>query len=217
MPAATADTVAGSSSTFASGIAPGASSVSVLPSTGNQTVAAAGSTPASNVVAAAIEASSVSPSVVPTPTQPVAAVGNQPVTPPSTTVAAPSTVLAVSETDLSIDELFSRVEGSVVRVNVASGEGAGNGSGFVIDAAGIVVTNYHVIAGANRAWVEFANKDRVDVDGFLFIDHKKDIAILKFDAARCSSPLASIPVALGNRGKVSRSWRSELHWDLICQ
>jgi S1-C subfamily serine protease len=198
---ATADPVAGSSSTFIGGITPGGSSVSVAPSTGNQPLPAVGSTPASNVVASAIDATSVSPSVIPTPTQPVAAVGNTSEAPPGTAVAAPSTVLAVSETDLSIDELFSRVEGSVVRVNVASGEGAGNGSGFVIDAAGIVVTNYHVIAGANRAWVEFANKDRVDVDGFLFIDHKKDIAILKFDATRCSSPLASIPVAPGQPRK----------------
>ena len=82
-----------------------------------------------------------------------------------------------------------------MRVNVSSGQGAGNGSGFVIDAAGIIVTNYHVIAGSNRAWVEFANKDRIDVDGLLFMDHEKDIAILKFDATRCKSPLVCIPVA----------------------
>ncbi|MEZ6032302.1 MAG: trypsin-like peptidase domain-containing protein [Planctomycetaceae bacterium] len=205
VPFATADTVAESSSTFANGTASGTVSVSDSspggkqpePETGNP----AESTPASDIVAAAIAAAGSLPSVVPTPTQPVTAAGDTSEAPPSTAVAAPSTVLAVSETDLSIDELFSRVEGSVVRVNVASSEGAGNGSGFVIDAAGIVVTNYHVIAGANRAWVEFANKDRVDVDGFLFIDHKKDIAILKFDAARCSSPLASIPVASGQPRK----------------
>ena len=82
-----------------------------------------------------------------------------------------------------------------MRVNVSSSQGAGNGSGFVIDAAGIVITNYHVIAGSNKAWVEFANKDRIDVDGLLFMDHEKDIAILKFDATRCQSPLESIPLA----------------------
>ncbi len=112
--------------------------------------------------------------------------------PPAT---SDSTSLAVSETDLNIRDLFARVKGSVVCVNVSSSQGAGNGSGFVIDAAGIVVTNYHVIAGSNRAWVEFANKDRIDVDGILFMDHEKDIAILKFDATRCKSSLASIPVA----------------------
>jgi predicted Zn finger-like uncharacterized protein len=106
-----------------------------------------------------------------------------------------STSLAISETDLNIRDLFARVKGSVVRINVSSSEGAGNGSGFVIDSAGIVVTNYHVIAGSNKAWVEFANKDRIEVDGILFMDHEKDIAILKFDASRCQSPLASLPVA----------------------
>ncbi len=106
-----------------------------------------------------------------------------------------STSLAISETDLNIRDLFARVKGSVVRINVSSSQGAGNGSGFVIDSAGIVVTNYHVIAGSNKAWVEFANKDRIDVDGILFMDHEKDIAILKFDASRCQSPLESLPVA----------------------
>jgi len=87
------------------------------------------------------------------------------------------------------------VEGSVVRVNVSTSKGAGNGSGFVIDSSGIIVTNYHVISGANRAWVEFANKDRIDVDGLLFMDHEKDIAILKFDAARYKGTLMAIPVS----------------------
>lgn len=106
-----------------------------------------------------------------------------------------STSLAASETDLNIRDLFARVKGSVVRVNVSSSQGAGNGSGFVIDSAGIVATNYHVIAGSNRAWVEFANKDRILVTGLLFMDHKRDIAILKFDATLCSSLLMTIPVA----------------------
>ena len=174
-------------STFANGIAPIASNVPITTS-GTQPSSVGGGTIDQSAGASA-----------PTPTRPmepaktVTGVLTTTATPP---VAAISTVLLVSETELSIDELFSRVEGSVVRVNFSSSEGAGHGSGFVIDAAGIVVTNYHVIAGANHAWVEFANKDRIDVDGLLYMDHQKDIAILKFDATRCKGPLSSIPVAM---------------------
>ncbi len=174
-------------STFANGIGPIASNTSITTS-GTQSSAVGGGTVDQSAVAS-----------VPTPTRPMdtaTTVVGVPTTTATPPVAAISTVLSVSETELSIDELFSRVEGSVVRVNVSSSEGAGNGSGFVIDAAGIVVTNYHVIAGANRAWVEFANKDRIDVDGLLYMDHQKDIAILKFDATRCKGPLSSIPVAM---------------------
>ncbi|RLT21108.1 MAG: hypothetical protein DWI29_02600 [Planctomycetota bacterium] len=156
---------------------------------------ASGSSSGPGAVISANPATNLHPSTLQTlPENPATSSSNTPAT-ASIPSSAPSTVLTVSETELSIDELFSRVEGSVVRVNVSSSEGAGNGSGFVIDAAGIIVTNYHVIAGANRAWVEFANKDRIDVDGLLYMDHKKDIAILKFDATRCKSPLVSIPVA----------------------
>lgn len=156
---------------------------------------ASGSSSVPGVAMSANPTTNLHPPTLPAlPESPATSPGNAPAT-ASIPSSASSTVLAVSETELTIDELFSRVEGSVVRVNVSSGQGAGNGSGFVIDAAGIIVTNYHVIAGANRAWVEFANKDRIDVDGLLYIDHKKDIAILKFDATRCKNPLMSIPVA----------------------
>ena len=156
---------------------------------------ASGSSSGPATAISANPATNLHPTTLPTlPEKPATSSGKAPAT---ATIPSPSTstVLAVSEMELSIDELFLRMEGSVVRVNVSSSQGAGNGSGFVIDAAGIIVTNYHVIAGAHRAWVEFANKDRIDVDGLLYIDHKKDIAILKFDATRCTNPLMSIPVA----------------------
>lgn len=185
-------------STFDNGIKSGSGIAPVTPSATQPSVVggiASGSSSAPSAALSANPATNLQPSTLPTlPENPATSFGNTPAT-TSNPSSPTSTVLTVSETELSIDELFLRMEGSVVRVNVSSSEGAGNGSGFVIDASGIIVTNYHVIAGANRAWVEFANKDRIDVDGLLYMDHKKDIAILKFDATRCRSPLMSIPVA----------------------
>jgi S1-C subfamily serine protease len=191
-------------STFANGNIPAAANASNATAGIQPSVAgngAIGSSVATNGSVAAAPAANVPSATVAGSSPPANAAMNPGAAsaPDSTTpsaIATPvSTIIPVSETDLNIKDLFARVKGSVVRVNVSSSQGAGNGSGFVIDAAGIVITNYHVIAGSNKAWVEFANKDRIDVDGLLFMDHEKDIAILKFDATRCKSPLESIPLA----------------------
>ena len=113
----------------------------------------------------------------------------------SGSLTADTSVLAATEQEAPIDDLLARVEQSIVRVNVAYLDGTGNGSGFVIHSSGIVITNYHVIANATKAWVEFSNKERIEVDGFLFLDHKKDIAVLKFDPTKKQSPLMSLPLA----------------------
>lgn len=110
-------------------------------------------------------------------------------------LATDASVLAATDQEAPIEDLFARVEQSIVRVNVAYLDGTGNGSGFVIHSSGIVITNYHVIANATKAWVEFSNKERIEVDGFLYLDHRKDIAVLKFDSARKQSPLKSLPLA----------------------
>lgn len=86
---------------------------------------------------------------------------------------------------------------SVVRVNMRTAEGRGNGSGFVIDAEkGVIVTNYHVVEGSFEINVAFENGDRIDVDGFLYLDHKRDIALIKFDPSKSSqSNLKALPIA----------------------
>jgi S1-C subfamily serine protease len=63
------------------------------------------------------------------------------------------------------------------------------GSGFVIDKAGHIVTNYHVIQGAQKVQVSFSGQDelRATVVGK---DPSTDIAVLKIDAhARALTPL----------------------------
>jgi S1-C subfamily serine protease len=64
------------------------------------------------------------------------------------------------------------------------------GSGFVIDKAGHVVTNFHVVEGASEIQVSFSNNDslRARVVG---ADPSTDIAVLKVDASsRALTPLA---------------------------
>lgn len=100
-----------------------------------------------------------------------------------------------SQTELTPAEVFARVKPAIVRVNVSTLGGVGHGSGFVLNTSGIVVTNYHVIAGGTKAWVEFFDDERIEIEGVLFMDHEKDISILKFDPSKTKRQLVAIPLA----------------------
>lgn len=56
------------------------------------------------------------------------------------------------------------------------------GSGFVIDAQGLVVTNYHVLAGAASATARFRDKTTCDVAGLRAFTTDGDLAILQLKA-----------------------------------
>lgn len=85
--------------------------------------------------------------------------------------------------ELNMIELTELIEKSVVRIIVKSDLGASVGSGFVIDAEGSIMTNYHVIEGARTAVVEFKSGKKADVKGFTTLDPERDLAIIKVDVA----------------------------------
>ena len=68
-------------------------------------------------------------------------------------------------------------------------ETSASGSGFVIDKAGHIITNYHVIEGAREIQVNFSGNDRMDAK-VIGSDPSTDIAVLQIDAqARALTPL----------------------------
>lgn len=69
--------------------------------------------------------------------------------------------------------LFRRVRDGVATV-FASG---GHGTGFVIDSAGLVLTNAHVVGDRYRIRVKFDDTTRVDAV-FLASDPKRDVAVV---------------------------------------
>jgi len=71
------------------------------------------------------------------------------------------------------------------------------GSGFVIDKAGHIVTNYHVVRGANSIFVSFSNNERIRAR-LVGQDPSTDVAVLKVDVR--SRALKSLP--LGNSDAV---------------
>jgi S1-C subfamily serine protease len=71
------------------------------------------------------------------------------------------------------------------------------GSGFVIDKSGRIVTNFHVVEGAEDVEVSFSNRDSVEAR-IVGKDPSTDLAVLKVDVdARALTPLQ-----LGNSDRV---------------
>lgn len=73
---------------------------------------------------------------------------------------------------------------SVVEITTRdqAGNPLGSGSGFIVRADGIVVTNHHVIDGAAGASVEVVNGDVYDQVVVLDFDKRRDLALLKIKA-----------------------------------
>ncbi|HWW66685.1 MAG TPA: trypsin-like peptidase domain-containing protein [Solirubrobacterales bacterium] len=80
----------------------------------------------------------------------------------------------------------------------SEGGGAATGSGFVIDTEGHVLTNNHVVAGANRIQVKLGASNTTYNATVVGTDPATDLALLKVDAP--SSQLHPLP--LGESSKV---------------
>lgn len=115
------------------------------------------------------------------------------------------------EEALSLAEVYRRSEGGVVQVSVTDvvqsedplfrvpqqEQRRGLGSGFVIDKSGHIVTNFHVIEGADEVEVSFSNGEEMSAE-IVGSDPTTDIAVLKVD----SDSRALRVLTLGNSDQV---------------
>jgi putative serine protease PepD len=100
---------------------------------------------------------------------------------------------------LSINEIYRRSFPGVVQVTTSvDEEQRALGSGFVIDEIGHIVTNYHVVEGADTVAVNFSDNAAVDAR-IVGSDPSTDLAVLKVDA----SADALVPLPLGDSDRVS--------------
>lgn len=76
--------------------------------------------------------------------------------------------------------VYARAGGSVVQVDVSGTSGRGNGSGFVVDASGSILTNDHVVAGARTISVRFAGGETREAR-VVGAARGTDLALLKVD------------------------------------
>lgn len=126
-------------------------------------------------------------------------------TPAALALTGPPTVAEIDAQGLDVAErrvitVYQRVAPSVVSITTqvlqrgfffeVPEEGAG--SGFVLDTAGHILTNYHVIDGAREIEVSLSD-DYVLPATVVGIDARNDIAVIKVDAP----PESLVPVELG--------------------
>ena len=119
--------------------------------------------------------------------------------------AAPSSVLTFASegrTAGSAAEIYARNVNSTVAITVEALTNyfgydtisGGSGSGFIITEDGYILTNYHVVAGANAINVEMYNGDTYKAE-LIGCDDSNDIAVLKIDAKDLT------PVTFGDSDK----------------
>jgi putative serine protease PepD len=106
---------------------------------------------------------------------------------------------AVTGGSSSVREVYKRDVRGVVSVDVAATPDAGpaGGSGFVVDEAGHIVTNQHVVEGAEEISVRFADGVRRTAE-VVGQDPSTDVALIQVDAPK----EALKPLTLGDSNSV---------------
>lgn len=114
--------------------------------------------------------------------------------PQPTVAGAPPIVLDPSAEEEVYTDLYNRVSPAVVSIRIFSNNGLddGLGSGFVIDTEGHIVTNNHVVEGADQLEVDFSSgvKAWAEVVG---TDPTADLAVVKVDVP--AEQLTALPLA----------------------
>ena len=108
----------------------------------------------------------------------------------------------VSAGELSTSEIYDRTSKAVVEISASGGSSFGGqaraqGSGFVYDRQGHVVTNQHVVAGSSSISVSFWNGAEFDAV-LVGTDPSTDLAVLRVDAPR----RLLVPLRLGDSSAV---------------
>jgi len=130
---------------------------------------------------------------------------------------AASTAISLNGARPSINDIYKRAAPGVVQVtsttivNVPPDPFFGNplvpqqqrqqslGSGFVVDKAGHIVTNFHVVDGAKQVRVSFSNGASMKAT-VVGTDPSSDLAVLKIDAS--SRALTPLPLGDSDQMKV---------------
>lgn len=103
----------------------------------------------------------------------------------------------VLQQDALVD-LYNNVSPGVVSIQVVADAGSSLGSGFVVDKAGHIVTNYHVVEDATSLEVDFMSGLKVYAE-LVGVDLDSDIAVIKVDV-----PEEELyPLTIGDSGQVS--------------
>jgi 2-alkenal reductase len=108
----------------------------------------------------------------------------------------------ITEEELQLTDLYDRVNPSVVSILVdLGGAGASQGSGFVFDTAGHVITNQHVVEGATDIEVDFASGLKLPGQ-VIGTDPDSDLAVIRVEGP--VEQLVPLPLADSDRLRVGQ-------------
>lgn len=100
---------------------------------------------------------------------------------------------------LELTQLYNQTRRSVVLITVRTGTGGGQGSGFVYDEEGRIITNNHVVEGAVEEGITVTFIDGTIVSATLVgTDPYVDLAVIDVDA----SPFLLRPVRMGSSSEL---------------
>jgi putative serine protease PepD len=103
----------------------------------------------------------------------------------------------VASNELSAAEIYERASKAVVEISAGGGGRRAQGSGFVFDEDGHIVTNQHVVAVSSSISVSFWNGVELPAQ-LVGTDPSTDLAVVRVDA----SPSLLEPVQLGDSSTV---------------
>jgi len=115
----------------------------------------------------------------------------------TTTSGSTTSTTSSSSTTTAAATIYKADAAGVVSITVTTGNGVGEGSGIVLDTKGDIVTNAHVVAGAQR--VEVAFSDGTTVTGTVVgTNSSADLAVVRVAVAASSLH----PLTLANSDSV---------------
>ncbi|HKK08948.1 MAG TPA: trypsin-like peptidase domain-containing protein, partial [Gemmatimonadota bacterium] len=79
----------------------------------------------------------------------------------------------------TLERVAARATDAVVRIDAETSSGPSQGSGFLVDSSGRILTNYHVIRKARSISVKLTSADVYDNVQILGTDQRRDIAVLQ--------------------------------------
>lgn len=129
--------------------------------------------------------------------------------------SAADAALDAQQTD-SLEVVADRATRAVVLLDVETGSDSRQGSGFLVDSSGRILTNEHVVRDARRIRVKLPSGDVYDAVDVLTADERRDIAVLRIagfnlpalplgdsDSVRVGAPVVLIGSPLGLENTVS--------------
>ena len=127
-----------------------------------------------------------------------------------------------------LEDVVEYVKRGIVKIETSDtwNNRRGLGSGFVIDASGLVATNYHVMSDAAKADVVFNDGTRFGVEGYLAIDRRSDLAIIKLNGVPANVKALELRYGEGpptprrcmrsDTRRTMNSQRPAASWDVYC-